>query len=174
MTEDAFESLAHLGTSPRPKKATISDEILRRGLGEMGACPVPRDLWDELVPASLPERLRRVQLPEGKGYPSPETEVMLEVLKDQGVFAEVRVGQGDRGGPNCTPFVIPKNDIKASMIMDCTPGNAADPEPPPHFILASWTALGEWLQVYGGGGGLMPDARGPLKRFLELFTSGRV
>ena len=152
MTEDAFESLAHLGTSPRPKKASISDEILRRGLGEMGACPIPREMWDELVPASLPERLRGVQLPEGKGYPSSETEVMMEVLKDQGVFDEVHVGQGERGGPNCTPFVIPKNDIKASLIMDCTPGNAADPEPPPHFFfLASWTALGEWLQVYGGG-----------------------
>ena len=87
---------------------------------------------------------------------------MLEVLKDQGVFDEVHVGQGERGGPNCTPFVIPKNDIKASLIMDCTPGNAADPEPPPHFILASWTGVGEWLQVYGGGGVPMFDARGPL------------
>ena len=67
------------------------------------------------------------------------------------MFAEVQVRQGEQGSPNCTPFVIPKNDIKASMILDCTPGNAADPEPPPHFILASWTALGEWLQVYGGG-----------------------
>ena len=46
MTEDAFESLAHLGTSPRPRKATISDEILRRGLGEMGECPIPRELWE--------------------------------------------------------------------------------------------------------------------------------
>ena len=162
MTEDAFESLAHLGTSPRPKKACNSDEILRKGLGEMGACPIPRELWDELVPARLPERLRGLQLLEGKGYPSSETEVMLEVLKDQGVFDEVHVGQGERGGPNCTPFVIPKNDIKASLIMDCTPGNAADPEPPPHFILATWTALGEWLQVYGVGGGAMFDARGPL------------
>ena len=125
MTEDAFESLAHLGTPARPKKATILDEILRRGLGEMAACPIRRDLWDELVPASLPKRLRGVQQPEGKGYPSPETEVMLEVLKDQGVFAEVHVGQGDQGKPNCTPFLIPKNDIKASMSMDCTPGNAA-------------------------------------------------
>ena len=25
MTEDAFDSVAHLETSPRPKKATISD-----------------------------------------------------------------------------------------------------------------------------------------------------
>ena len=55
------------------------------------------------------------------------------------------------------------------MIMDCTPGNAADPEPPPHFILASWTALGEWLQVYGGGG-LMPDARGPLADPADSFV----
>ena len=48
MTEDVFESLAHVRTS-------ISDEILRKGLGEMGDCPIPRELWDELVPASLPE-----------------------------------------------------------------------------------------------------------------------
>ena len=89
MTEDAFESLAHVGTSPRPKKASISDEILRKGLGEMGECSFPRELWDELVPASLSERLLGVRLPEGKGYPSPATEVMMEVLKGQGVFAEV-------------------------------------------------------------------------------------
>ena len=44
MTEDAFESLAHLGTSPRPKKASISEEILRKGLGVVGNCPIPRDL----------------------------------------------------------------------------------------------------------------------------------
>ena len=56
------------------------------------------------------------------------------------------------GGPNCTFFVIPKNDIKASMIPDCTQANVADPEPPLHFILASWTALGEWLRVYRRGG----------------------
>ena len=67
--------------------------------------------------------------------------------KCQGVFDEVQVRQGERGGPNCTPFVIPKNDVKASMILGCSPGNAADPEPPPHFILDSSTALGEWLQV---------------------------
>ena len=65
---------------------------------------------------------------------------------------------GELGGPNCTPFVIPKNDIKASMIMDCTLGNAAGPYPPPHFILPSWTALGESLQVWGGGGGIVYDA----------------
>ena len=89
MSEDAFESLAHLGTSLRPKKGTLSEEILRKGLGDMGICPIPTDLWDRLVPAVLPARLRRVRLPEGKGYPSPETEVMLEVLKGQGVFSEV-------------------------------------------------------------------------------------
>ena len=31
MTEDAFESLAHLGTSPSPTKASISEEILLKG-----------------------------------------------------------------------------------------------------------------------------------------------
>ena len=145
-----FEDLAHLGTSPRPTKAWISDEILRKGLGEMGNCPIPRDHWDELVLAGLPDRLCGVQLPEGKGYPSLETEVMFEVPKGKGVLAEVQVQQGEQGGPNCTPFVIPKIDIKASIILDCTPANAEDPDPPPPFILASRTALGEWSQVYGG------------------------
>ena len=30
MTEDALDSLAHLGTSPRPRKAQVSEEILRK------------------------------------------------------------------------------------------------------------------------------------------------
>ena len=166
MTEDAFDSLAHLGTSPRPRKAQVSEEILRKGLGDMGSCPIPPELWDRLVPGGLGDRLRGVSLPEGKGYPSPATKVLLGALQGQGVFSEVP--EGDEGGPNCTPFVIPKNDVKASLIMDCTPGNEADPEPPPHFILASWTALGEWLQVYGGGA--FPDPRGPVQCFLEFFA----
>ena len=91
LTDDALESLAHLGTSPWPKKASISEEILRKGLGEVGNFPIPRELWIELVLAGLPERLRGVRLPEGKGYLSPEMEVMLEVLKEQGVFAEVQL-----------------------------------------------------------------------------------
>ena len=137
MTEVAFESLAHLGTPHPPKKASISDEILRKGLGGMVKCPIPRVVWHELIPTSLPQGLHGVRLPEGKGYPSPETEVMLEVVKGQGVFANFQVQQVEQGGRNCTPFVIPKNSIKALMILDWTPGNAADPEPPPHFILAS-------------------------------------
>ena len=79
MTEDAFECLAHLGTSPRPKRATLSEDMLRNGLGDMGNCHIPRELWDRLVPPGLPERLQGVCLPAGKGYPSPETKVMLEV-----------------------------------------------------------------------------------------------
>ena len=166
MAEDAFESLAHLGTFPRPKKATLSEEILLKGLGDMGNCPIPPELWDRIVCASLAARLRGVHVPEGMGYPSRELEVMLEVLKGQGVHIQ----RGEQGAPNCTPFVIPKNDIEGSMIMDCTPGNVADPEPPPHFGLASWTALGEWLQIYGGGGA-MHDACRFVQCVLELFAS---
>ena len=60
MTKDAFESLVHLGTPRRPKSTSISEEILRKGLGEVGNCHIPRELTDELVPAGLPERLRAV------------------------------------------------------------------------------------------------------------------
>ena len=115
----------------------MSEEILRKGLGDMGRCPIPRKLWDRLVPTALPARLSGVCLPAGKGYSSADTEVRPEVLKGQGVFAEMQLKPGEVGGANCTLFVIPKNGIKASMIMDCTPSNTANPEPPPHFILAS-------------------------------------
>ena len=71
MTEDTFESLAHMGTSPRPKEASLLEEILPKGFGEMGNCPVPNELWDEIVPEGLPAHLRGVRLPKGKGYPSP-------------------------------------------------------------------------------------------------------
>ena len=147
MTEDAFQSLAHLGTSLGPKKASISEEILRKGLGEMGNCPIPRELWNELVPAGQPERLCGMRLPDGKGYPSPEMEVMFQVLKGQGVFAEVQLQQDEQGGPNCTFFVIPKNDINASMILNCTPGPWA--APPFHFGLLD--AVGGVVASLWGG-----------------------
>ena len=46
-------------------------------------------------------------LPTGKGYPSAEIELMLEVLKGQGVFMEVQLPLGEVGGPDCMPFVLP-------------------------------------------------------------------
>ena len=79
-------------------------------------------------------------------------EVMLEVVWNQGVFSEVQLGPREAGGPNCTPVVIPKNVIKASMIMECTLGNVVDPEPPPHFSLALCRAFGQWIHVYLEGG----------------------
>ena len=71
MTEDAFESLTHLGTSPRPKKATISDEILRKGLGEMGECPIPRDLLGQARPGEPPRAPARGTATGGEGLTGP-------------------------------------------------------------------------------------------------------
>ena len=112
MTEDAFESFALVGTSPKPKKASISEEVLRKGLGEMGNCPIPRERWDELVPAGLPERLRGVRLPEGKGYASPETEVMLEVLKGQVVLLRCSSSRVNRGVPTVPVLLFPRMTSK--------------------------------------------------------------
>ena len=61
-------------------------------------CPVPRELSDALIPAGLPERLRGVRLLEAKGDPSPETQVMLEVVNGEGVFAEEHLQHGDHRG----------------------------------------------------------------------------
>ena len=53
MTEDAFESLEHLGSSPKPKTATVSEEILCKGSDDIGSCAIPRVPWDRPVPAGL-------------------------------------------------------------------------------------------------------------------------
>ena len=55
--EDAYNFLAHVGTSPRPRKAQMPADIPGRGLGDMGKCPIPRELWDCLVPSGLAAQL---------------------------------------------------------------------------------------------------------------------
>ena len=45
ISEDTFESLAHVGTAPRPNKAELSHKILERGLGPIGNI-VPRRTFE--------------------------------------------------------------------------------------------------------------------------------
>ena len=67
--------------------------------------------------------------------------------------------ESEHGPPSSTPFAIPKNDIKASMIMDCTPGSAADPEPrpPPPFHIGPLDGF-EGVDARLSGGVYVHDA----------------
>ena len=60
-----------------------------------------------------------------------ETQVILALVRGQEVFSQVQLSPGESRCPNSTPFVIPKNDMKPCQMMVCTPGNAANLEPPP-------------------------------------------
>ena len=109
-TPQAYGSLAHSGTSPRPRPAVITDAILRKGLGEIGSCAIPEELW----PEGLEERVRRVDLSEGRGYPSPIASIVLEALVGKGVFKEVRPGDG-RGGTQLHPICYPQEPSQGLM-----------------------------------------------------------
>ena len=112
MTEDSVESPAHLGTSPRPKKATLSEEILRKGLGDIRNCPIPHELWDRLIPVGVPDRLHGVCRPAGKGYPSPETEVMLVVVRGEGVFPRGNSNRKSHGSLFVPLFSFPRITLR--------------------------------------------------------------
>ena len=54
LTPEVWESILHDSASPRIVLARIREELLRMGSGEVGNVPIPRDIWDEVVPASRP------------------------------------------------------------------------------------------------------------------------
>ena len=59
MSEDAFDLPAHLGVSPRPEKAKIYREIFR----------------------GLAKRSRPVVLPDRRGFPGEDIELLMEDLR---------------------------------------------------------------------------------------------
>ena len=107
MTEDAFESLAHLGTSHRPKKATISDEILRRGLGEMGVCPIPSSLG-RARPGESPKAPSRGIATGGEGLPEPRDGGEARGPEGPGGVRRGPRGAGGSGRAQLYPFCYPQ------------------------------------------------------------------
>ena len=50
LSPEAWDSLNHLSTSPKPKFARVTPEILAAGIGEVGCYHMTDREWDEIVP----------------------------------------------------------------------------------------------------------------------------
>ena len=123
--------------SPRP-----SPILAARGLGRRGAFPIPLHIWNAFVPASLLPALQLASssLPRPFPPPSPTTRVFLDRLLLDGFFCPL---------PGCTPnchlFVLPKSDVKVSLIADLRYLNTFSPLPLPSFALPTPSAVGSLL-----------------------------
>ena len=105
MIEDAFESLAHLGTSLGPRRRPGPRRYCVRGWGTWGIVLSSPSYGTD----SSPRVCRRDS--EGYAYwrgrvkgKGPETEVMLEVLRGQGFFFGGAAPAGRVGGSQLYPF----------------------------------------------------------------------
>ena len=53
--------------------------------------------------------------------------------------------------PTCFPLVIPKTDIKCSLILSCVGIHRGLRLRPPKFSLSSWEGIGRWMAEQPGG-----------------------
>ena len=51
--DSTWESLFHDSTSPVPAKRILDPALLEMGLGEIGAVPIPMEVWNATVPESF-------------------------------------------------------------------------------------------------------------------------
>ena len=80
----------------------------------MGNIPIPEVLWDFLAPLDFQE-VTAPDLGETADL-SPEGLIMARALVRDGVLRQFAEGEGPLG-PNGYLFPIPKNAVKASMIV---------------------------------------------------------
>ena len=53
ITIEGWDSLLPQNTSPIPRMAAITADVLTKGLGNVGKVPIPLELWDGKVPRSF-------------------------------------------------------------------------------------------------------------------------
>ena len=53
ITIEGWESLLHENTSPIPRMAAITAELLTKGIGKVGTVPILQEVWDSIVPPSF-------------------------------------------------------------------------------------------------------------------------
>ena len=115
LSPEAWESLNHLSTSPKPKLARVTPEILAAGIGEVGCYQMTEREWDEIVP---PRFLRFMEffylreMPKGNGRVRKPVLGMTDAIRRTGVLHD----EDPSMTPTCFPFVIPKNSVKCSFI----------------------------------------------------------
>ena len=114
LSPEAWNSLNHPSTSPKPKLARVTPEILAAGIGEVGCCQMTEREWDEIVP---PRFLRFMEffdlreMPKGNGRVRKRVLGMTDAIRRTGVLHD----EDSSMTPTCFPFVIPKNSVRVFL-----------------------------------------------------------
>ena len=151
----AWDSINHLSTSPKPKRASITPQVLQAGIGEVGCYRITEEEWDEVVPPEFLNFMRTFDLRssvEGNGRVRAPVRGITDAIRQTGVLHDEPMSLS----PTCFPFMIPKNEIKCSLILSCVGIHKGMYLKPPKFSLASWENIGRWMaeqdqsvQLYG-------------------------
>ena len=142
--ESTWESLFHASTSTIPMKRSLDPSLLEKGLGEIGAIPIPIEVWEDTIPESF-SLVSKGPLPTKPL--SGDTSTMLHTLTEKypGMFIVDDLGTLV-GLANAWAFVIPKNASKCSFIFHLVALNGKRIGRPPRFILPTIEGLAKMLQ----------------------------
>ena len=145
---DVWSCVLRDSTSPVTLLLSIDPSVLDRGLGPVGNIPIPEFLWDSLAPLDFQEVTARDlgEMPEI----SPEGLIMARALVRDRVLRQCAEGGGPVG-PNGYLFPIPKNAVKASMIVHLVRLNKCRLFGPPRFSLLSVEDLAFLMQAHSMG-----------------------
>ena len=144
VTPEASDSINHLSTSPKPKKASITPQVLQVGVGAVGCYRITDADWDEVVP---PEFLVFMQdfdprnSVEGNGRARARIQGITDAIRETGVLHDEPTSLA----PMCFLFVIPKNEIKCSLVLSCVGIHKGMCLKLPKFSLVSWEGIGRCM-----------------------------
>ena len=148
---DVWSCVLRDSTSPVTLLLSLDPSVLERGLGPVGNIPIPDFLWDFLAPIHF----RDVTSRDLGGIPeiSQEGLIMARALVRVGVLRPCAGGggRGVNGRPNGYLFRIPKNEMKASMIVHLVGLNKQHRFKAPRFSLPSVEDLAFLIQAHSMG-----------------------
>ena len=155
LTPEAWDSINNLSTSPKPRKASITPQVLQAGIGGVGCYRITEEEWDAVVLSEFLNFMRTSDLrnsAEGNGRVRAPVRGITGAIRQMGVLHDAPVSLS----PTCFPFVVPKNKIQCSLILSCVGIHKGMYLKPPKFLLASCENIGRWIaeqhpsvQLYG-------------------------
>ena len=112
ITIEGWESLLHENTSPFPRMAATTADLLTKGIGKVGTVPIPLEVWDSIVPPSLSSTAAKGGV--GLKPLSASAKTMLDTMRK----ANSTLFKVSNSGPpaNAWAFLVPKNLLKCSFI----------------------------------------------------------
>ena len=139
-----WDSVNHLSTSPKPREARITPQILEAGIGSVGCYEMTDQQWDAAVPPEFLGYMRTFDLrtaDKGNGRVRATVSGMTDAIRRTGVLDD----EDSSLPPTSFPFVLPKNDVKCSLVLSCVGIHRCMHLKPPKFSLASWEGTGRWM-----------------------------